>query len=175
MIAAGIGNWVTINGEHVFIREGQSLKDALVQRNATRQDVGQPLAFEPSDRVKRAMAAYKPCEAAKQRIADESEKRLSDAVGIPRTKDNSAFDLRNSKVGVEVKTFVDTKNGKITMSKDALARKVKEAEKEGLRTYTVVADRRSGKTQYYFADRLGSLRVGSMEPVTLIQLKERLR
>ena len=126
---------------------------------------------EPSDRMKRALANRVPCGMAKQKTADESEETISVAVGIPRTRNNSAFDLRNDKVGVEIKTFEDTKNGKCTMNKDALARKKAEGEKDGLHVYTVVADKRGDKVQYYYAPGVGSFRLGGMKAVSLAQLK----
>ena len=68
---------------------------------------------------------------------------LSNAIGVPRTRDNSAFDLRNDEVGIEIKTLVGGKNEKITMSKTALGRKLAEQQAEGLKAYTVVVDRRA--------------------------------
>jgi 2'-5' RNA ligase len=137
----------------------------------------EPVGFKPSEKMVRAMASQNRCGAEKQRIADEQEGKVSRAVGIPRTKNNSAFDLRNDKVGVELKTMVDSKNGKITMSKDALARKINEAQKDKIKMFTVVADKRSGGggTRYYYSRGVGSFRLGSMTPVTLSELKGKLR
>ena len=92
---------------------------------------------------------------------------LSNAIGVPRTRDNSAFDLRNDEVGIEIKTLVGGKNEKITMSKTALARKLAEQQAEGLKAYTVVVDRRArgmeGKATYYYREGLGSFRLSSMK------------
>ena len=144
--------WVTINGSPVFIGTSEA---------------------NLSDKQKRALASMNKCGKDKQDIAEKSEAKLAKALGVPRTKDNSAFDLRSDEVGVEVKTMVDGKNDKITMSKAALGRKVAEAQAEGLKTFTVVADMRRGKSAiYYVSDKLGSIRLGSMRPVTLSQLRE---
>ena len=125
----------------------------------------------PSDRMKRALANRVPCGAAKQKIADEEEELLSKTLGIPRTRNNSSFDLRNDKVGVEIKTMIDTKNGRVSMEKAPLARKRAEQQKDGLKGYTVVADKRQGRTQYYCKEGFGSFRLGGMTPVSLAQLK----
>jgi hypothetical protein len=125
----------------------------------------------PSEKMKTALRAQVHCGVEKQTIADEQERITSKGIGIPRTKDNSAFDFRNKKTGVELKTMVDSRNGKITMSKAALGRKMAEAKSEHLKTYTVVADKRSGGTQYYVKEGLGSFRVGSMTRATLPQIR----
>lgn len=131
--------------------------------------------FKPSEKMLRAMKAYKPCNVEQQRAADKQEAILSKALGIPQTKDNSAFDLRNDDVGVELKTVMSGKNEKITMNKEALGRKVAEASAEGLKTFTVVADTRSGKTQYMYSPKLGSLRLGGMTKVSLAELRSVVR
>ena len=143
--------WVTINGQHVDIGAGAeiaSLKSILAAKHQV------------------------ICDKAIQDIADKSEAKLSKAIGVPRTRDNSAFDLRNDEIGIEVKTVVTGKNDKITMSKRALGRKLAEAQAEKLKTFTVVADVRGGQTKYYVSNKLGSLRIGGMRQVTLSQLKD---
>lgn len=130
------------------------------------------IEFKPSAKMLRAIQARVPCGVEKQRVADQQEAVISRALGLTRTGDNSAFDLLKGRVGVEVKTMVDSRNGKITMSSSALARKNKEARRDRLRTYTIVADKRAGKTQYYASKGLGSFRVGSMTPVTISELRE---
>ena len=100
---------------------------------------------------------------------------MSRALGVPRTADNSAFDCRNDKVGIELKTMIESKNGKITMNKAALARKLAEAKKDNLKMFTVVADKRGGSTSYYYREGVGSFRVGSMTPVSLSELRSIVR
>ena len=147
--------WVTIHGRPVFIGGGES---------------------NLSERQQRALKSYKPAKKDVQDIANKSEDKLSKALGIPRTADNSAFDLRNDDVGVEVKTMVTGTNDKITMSKAALGRKLGEAKDDDLTTFTVVADMRGrGSAKYYVSEKLGSLRLGSMKPVTLPQLRQMVR
>ena len=129
-----------------------------------------------SEKAQRAMESRVPCKAEKQRIADEQERIISQGVGLPRTPDNAAFDLRGPKVGVEIKTMIDSKNGKVTVSGKAFARK--EAEAAGpprLKTFLVVADKRGGGTKYYIADHIGSLRVNSMTPTTIAGIRSMVR
>ena len=149
------GEWVTINGHPVLIGGG---------------------AADNAERVERAKKSSVVCPKSTQDIADRSERVLSDALGVPRTADNSAFDLRNDEVGIEVKTLVNGKNEKITISKAALGRKLAEQRGDGLKGYTVVVDRRAGgltgKASYYVREGFGSFRLGSMTPTTLSALKE---
>jgi len=134
---------------------------------------------EASDRVKRAIASQVRTGQHEQLIADRSEEVLSRSIGIPRTKDNSAFDLRNDDVGIEVKTLVNGKNEKITMSKTALGRKIAEQRADEIKAYTVVVDRRTGgltgNATYYVKEGLGSFRLGSMEKISLSALRERVK
>ena len=138
---------------------------------------GGAVEFKPSERVQRAMAGYVATGKREQDIADKSEKVLSEAIGIPRTADNSAFDLRNDDVGIEVKTLVSTQheNPKITMSKAALGPKLAEQRGDELKGYTVVVDRRagglSGKATYYYKQGFGSFRVSNMTKVSLSELR----
>jgi len=164
------GEWVTINGQHVMVND----KGEVIRGNPR---VAGTVAILPklSERAQRALDSRKPCGADKQRIADEQERIISRALGIPRTGDNSAFDLRNDKVGVELKTMVDSRNGKITMSKVAMDRKVGESVRSRIKMFTVVADKRAGGTKYYVSKGVGSFRVRSMTLVTLPTLREMVR
>ena len=147
--------WVTIHGRAVFIGGNES---------------------KLSERQQRALKSYKPAKKDVQDIANKSEEKLSKALGVPRTADNSAFDLRNDDIGIEVKTMVTGTNDKITMSSAALGRKIGEARDDELKTYTVVADMRSGgRAKYYYSEKLGSLRLGSMKPTTLPELRALVR
>ena len=158
------GEWVTINGRHIFIAEGSTLKEAMA------------VAFVPSARMKRAIDSQVRTGQKEQAIAEKSEAVLSRSIGLPRTRDNSAFDLRNDEHGIEVKTLVNGKNEKITMSKAALGRKLAEQQADGIKVHTVVADRRggglTGPAKYYYREGLGSFRLSSMHPVTLDQIKD---
>lgn len=160
------GSWVTINGQHILVgADGQPIG-------------GNPKAYgrQVSAKVEIARKNAVLTGAHEQRIADKSEEKLSRALNIPRTSNNSAFDLRNDDIGVEVKTMVTGKNDKLTMGKSALGRKLAEAQAEGIKTYTVVADMRGrSSAKYYVSEKLGSLRLGSMTPVTLNQLREMVK
>ena len=146
------GEWVTMaGGQHIMI------------------------GGKDSDRVARARASQNFCRADKQRIADKSEARLAEALGVPQTPDNAPFDLRNDDIGIEVKTLIDQKNDKITMSKAALGRKLAEMRAEGIKPFTVVRDLRSGTAKYYVSDRLGSLRLGSMQSASLSEIRAMVR
>jgi SPP1 gp7 family putative phage head morphogenesis protein len=135
--------------------------------------------FVPSERVQRAIASKVHTGKAEQHVADESERVLSEAIGIPRTGDNSAFDVRNDEVAIECKCFTTNSNDKLTINKTALGRKLAEQRAEGLKVYTVVVDRRSGwkagnpmgHATYYVKQGVGSFHLGSMTKVTLPQLK----
>ena len=129
-----------------------------------------------SDRVQRARDSRVVTAKSSQDIATRSEKVLSAALGIPVTADNAPFDLRNDEVGIEVKTLVNGKNEKITMSKAAIGRKLAEQRADGIKVHTVAVDRRTGglkgKATYYHREGVGSFRLGSMTKVTLAELKE---
>jgi hypothetical protein len=148
------GEWVTINGHPVLIGGD---------------------AADNADRVARAKKSAVKTDKSSQDIAERSEVVLAKALGIPKSGDNLAFDVRNDEVAIEVKTLVNGKNEKITMSKTALGRKLAEQRAEGLKAYTVVVDRRSGgmtgHATYYYREGLGSFRLGSMTKVSLGELK----
>jgi hypothetical protein len=137
--------------------------------------VKEEMSAETRERVERAKSSAVRTGQQEQAIADRSEKVLSEAIGIPRTPDNAAFDLRNDDVGIEVKTLVNGKNEKITMSKTALGRKIAEQRADELKAYTVVVDRRTGglhgQATYYYREGLGSFRLGSMTKTTLSELR----
>jgi hypothetical protein len=122
-----------------------------------------------NDRAATAKRTYNPATLEKQKIADEAEMRLSKAVGIPRTRDNSAFDLVDKGVAVEVKTLVDRKRDEITMHPDALRRKQKEARKIKVNAYTVVMDERPGQNQVYWKAGVGSFTLSSMNRVSSVE------
>jgi hypothetical protein len=171
------GRWVTISGVHVFISEdGTILKGPKSFIGKKPDDIGHMI------RVNKAKSSAVRTGYKEQLIADRSEAVLSRAIGIPRTRDNSAFDLRNDDTGVEVKTLVNGTHGsqaKITMSKAALGRKLAEQRAAGLKGYTVVCDRRAGgltgAARYYYKEGFGSFRLHSMTPATLSELKEIVR
>jgi thioredoxin reductase len=126
-----------------------------------------------------AQRAYVSANYEEQKIADEQERILSQALGLPRTPDNDTFDLlpKSEHVAVEVKTMIKQKNDKITMDKAALARKgdfiaQHLAANPAFRAYTVVADKRGGPTRYYVRQGVGSFRLNTMQQVNVGQLNE---
>jgi hypothetical protein len=134
-------------------------------------------AYTPSEKVLRAQSAYVSANYAEQKIADEQERIVASALGLPRTPDNQEFDMKTPHLGVELKTMVKQTNDKITMSKTALAKKVDsiQAAGPGFRAFTVVADKRGGSTRYYYREGVGSFRLGTMHQVSLPQLKSIIR
>ena len=133
--------------------------------------------YTPSDKVMRAQAAYVSANSEEQKMADEQERIVSTALGMPRTPDNKEFDLLSGHVGIELKTMVKQKNDKVTMSKSALARKTESIASRGseFRAYTVVADKRGGATRYYVREGVGSFRLGTMTQVSLQELRNIVR
>mgnify|MGYP001593290727 CR=1 FL=1 len=121
-------------------------------------------------RKARALASHKPATAHKQRLADESEKRVARMLGGERTGDNLPVDhvVKNKagKVfGVEVKTLVDQRNDKLTMHPDALARKVRWGHANHASLYTVVVDLRGQTPQMLYRRGVGSFRLAGLTPV----------
>ena len=158
-------HWVTIRGQRVLIGSD-----------------GQPKGGNPKllgqlrDRALLAKSTYKPVTVEKTAIADKSEADIAKALGIPRTGNNKPFDLQCKKFGIEVKTFIDQTNSKVTMHGESLQRKLEAIKTFGLKgAYTVVADKRGGRTQYYVKQGLGSFRLNSLTPVTLSQLKAAIK
>lgn len=153
MVLREDGGWVTIRGHRVDLGTSEG---------------------NLSDKQKRAIAACNPARKAEQKLADHSEKMLNKALGIPRTPDNSAFDLQNDAVGIEIKTMISNKNDKITMSKAAIGRKIAEQDASDIKTYTVVADRRTGgykSATYYVKEGFGSFQLSSMTKISISDLK----
>jgi hypothetical protein len=154
------GEWVTINGHPVLIGGGAAAKN---------------------DRVERAKESKVLIKKEAQRIADHSEQVLADGLGMSRTPDNAPFDLRTDEVGIEVKTMINQKNDKITMSKAAIGRKLAEQQADDIKTYTVVADRRAaglkggGNATYYYREGFGSFRLGQMIKVSMAELRAIVR
>src|ERR1039458_9922987 len=146
------GHWVTIDGAHVLIGS-----DGTILKGPAHLMGTQPKSESASSKVDKARKSAVLTNKAVQDKADEYEGKISKALAVPRTGDNSAFDLRNDDVGIEVKTMVTGKNDKITMNKTALGRKLGEAKDDGLKTFTVVADvRGGGAAKYFVSEKLRS-------------------
>lgn len=124
-------------------------------------------------RSERARNSYNRADATKQRIADRTEVEVADELGGKRIGDNQPFDVVVGGTGIEVKTIVDAKVGKITMRRECRLRKLDEARKAGLtKVVTVVKDVRGASPQYYYKEGVGSFRLSGMTPVSsLAELK----
>jgi hypothetical protein len=122
----------------------------------------------------RAIASHKPSTAAKQRIGDRQQRAVARGIGGAVTPDNAPMDVTlkvdGRNVGVEVKTFVDQKNNKVTVHPESGARKASWGRREkASRSILVVVDARQGSlysgNRYYVADGVRSYRLSSMTPM----------
>lgn len=152
------GKWVTIHGRRVYLRGGATMQQ----------------------RKQHALRTHKPSTAAKQRVGRANEERIARMLGTKPNGDNDPLDvvltLGGRTHGLEVKTFTDNSNDKVTMHPESLARKEKWARKEKAALHTVVIDARrtfndgahrkdySGHGLYYRAGA-GSFRLAGMTPV----------
>ena len=149
------GKWVTVRGHRVFIKDKPSV----------------------NERIERALASHKPSTLAKQGYAVEQELRVAEVLGADMLDNNEPMDVVGEvggrRYGVEVKTFVDNSNDKVTMHPDSLERKLKWGRKERAALHTVVVDGRkdtgnatmySGHSMWY-RKGVGSFRLQNMVPV----------
>jgi phage gp29-like protein len=132
------------------------------------------------DRVSRAMRTYKPATQEKQAIADREEQRVAMALKGRRTDDNDPVDvivkIGGRTHGVEVKTFVDNSNNKVTVHPESLRRKMGWERKNNGVLHTVVVDKRNATApglysghDLYYRRGTGSFRLGTMTRVRSIQ------
>jgi len=167
------GLWITVNGQHILVGENGELKS------------GNPRVFgdsAPGSDSTAAPVMYGSRPVASewiQKLSDKVEVEMASHLGIPRTGNNSPFDLEGKGVGVEIKTFVYQTNNKVTMNAAAIEAKLNRAGDAGLqKVFTVVVDKRSagGRASYYLKEGVGSFRLGSMEKIgSLKALKARVR
>lgn len=125
-----------------------------------------------ADRAARAKASHKSATKEKQQLGEAEQKRLASLVKGINTDDNEAFDVLVKNKAVEVKTVMDNNNDKITMHPESRVRKEEYARKNKMQAHTVVIDTRGGKRIYYHKEGVGAFRLGSMNRVTVGQLKE---
>lgn len=127
-------------------------------------------------RSERARSSYNPLTKEKERLSNESEETLSQALGLPRTGDNDPFDLQSGRIGVEIKTLVDQKAGKLTIHPESRIEKLRVAEEGGLKPFTVAVDKRGDQHVYYARPGIGSYTLSSMKRFdTLAELKRYIR
>ncbi len=159
---------------------GSPLQEAMLDvasasADATRCSI-KPQPLSPSARAARAKETFKPSTATKQRRAEANEKVVARMVGGDSLPDDEPMDvvtsLRGRRHGVEVKTFVDNANDKITMHPESRVRKERWARKNKATTHTVLVDDRdlfspeqfSGHKVYY-ARGTRAFRLRNMIPV----------
>lgn len=138
---------------------------------------GGATATTGSSKRERAIASHKPSTAEKQRLGDRQQRAVARGIGGTVTPDNAPMDITlkvdGRNVGVEVKTFVDQKNDKVTVHPESGARKDAWAHSGKAQTVTVVVDARDrtghadlySGNRYYVARGTGSFRLSSMTPM----------
>lgn len=138
-------------------------------------DEGRGSKGKDMDKAERAKASHKPSTVEKQRRAEAEQRKFAAAVGGANDGDNLAFDVRRGRHAIEFKCVMDNANDKITMHSPSRRRKEAFAKKNRLVAHTVVKDIRGSSPVYYYRQGVGAFRLGSMEKVTLADLKERLK
>lgn len=130
------------------------------------------------DRAERARAAHNVFTKQKEAWATGNEKQVVQMVKGEGTDNNLPVDVivrdGNKTIGIEVKTMLDNKAGKITMRSDALVRKAKWARSNHGSLHTLILDDRdkfgavaklySGHRVYY-QKGVGSFRLSTMTKV----------
>ena len=160
--------WVTIDGAHVFIDDtGTITKGPAALLGKMHHG-----PVESMSKSEIAKATYSGGLKAHQDLGDKTATEVGEALGMPVTPNNKAFDVENKKYGIEVKTLVTQKNDKITMNSYARSLKAKRETEAGLKAFTVVVDKRpaglgssTGATRYFVSHGYGSFRIGSMTEV----------
>ena len=148
-----IGDWVTIDGAHVFINDA-----GIIEK-------GPAHLLGLSHKAAVAKSNYSGGSKHEQDIAEKMENQLAAEMGMKKSPDNKPFDLFGTKYCVEVKTLVSNTNDKITMNKEAIARKDAFVKQSGLTPFTMVVDARGATPKYFIREKYGSFRIGSMTQV----------
>jgi 2'-5' RNA ligase len=160
--------WVTIDGAHVFIDEhGVITKGPAALVGQTHH--GPIVAMTKAEIAK---ATYSGGLKVHQDLGDKTAKEVGEALGIPVTSNNKAFDVENKKYGIEVKTLITQKNDKITMNTYARSLKTIRQKEAGLKAFTIVVDKRpsglgtsTGATRYFVKSGFGSFNISAMREV----------
>jgi hypothetical protein len=120
-----------------------------------------------SERAATAKATYKTSSKAKQDLATAAEQRVAKMLGSEPTPDNLPVDVvvksGGKTYGVEVKSFSDNGNNKITMHPESLARKVAWGRSNHASIHTVVVDTKT-RSVFYRAG-VGSFRLHTLTRV----------
>jgi len=175
------GEWITVNGAHICIGGAGGGKEGdpfIKESSRTAQKTPSPSA---KSMLAKQSAKYVGADI--QRYSEEhNEPVLAAGVKGVSLRDNEPVDvvvLRKGSVahGVELKTMVDNKAGKITMKTSAMERKAAWVKEHEAPYHTVVfddhkaydangkGDHDESKRQMFYKRGFGSFRVGSMHPV----------
>jgi len=153
-----------------FDWENADLKIEQAARPAIEKGIkkfGQCELLTPNIKAQRAKATHKPCNRSVRQKAEAEARKVAQTLGGVHTEDNEPMDiLIGNKHGVEVKTFINQTNDKITMHPESLRRKREFIRKHKLKGHTVAVDAREGRRQLYYAQGFGSFRLSSMDAVT---------
>jgi len=103
--------------------------------------------------------------------AEEIERLMAKKTGLTKSSGNKPFDIFGKKDAVEVKTVLMQKNDKLTMNRDAIARKNAWAKANKVQSHTLAVDLRGQKPVYYHREGVGSFRLGTMNKVSGSQLR----
>lgn len=158
-LAGLLEGWAMINGHPVMISDQPGMGRPQGQQSTISKAEIAKLAHAGGDKHH-------------QDIAEAVENHLAGALGMKKSPDNLAFDLTGHKYCVEVKTLVSNTNDKITMSKEAVARKDAFVKSSKLKAFTIVVDRRTKNPTYYIRAGYGSFRIASMNQVGLTGLRK---
>ena len=139
-------------------------------------------------RKQRAKSTHKPVTKEKNAWGRGNEDKLAEALNAKVDDDNDPMDIQlkvgTKTIGIEVKTMLDNSNDKITVHPKSRRRKEQWAKDNNAVITMVVFDDRdkwergSHKDKWsgnriYFANRVGALRLTSMQPVgSLAELKK---
>ena len=178
------GQWVTIDGAHVLIKNGVVAKGPkhLVGKQAGKRTKAPAPAPHKKDAEKsaRAKSVHKASTKEKQDWAEKNEHEAADKLNAQKSDDNRPADLtmkhKGQLHGVEIKTMLDNGNDKITVHPESQARKLAWAKSNGAKFHTLVIDDRNdfgggrNADQYsghrlYYKEGTGAFRLNGMTPV----------
>lgn len=112
-------------------------------KKGSKKDEKQPRVKEqvPSAKAALAKASHKMVNKEIQRYAEEyNEPRFAHIIGGHSLPDGEPIDVHTAKDGIELKTMVDNKNGKLTMDSYAQVRKILWEQENAKLFHTVVSD-----------------------------------
>ena len=194
------GVWRTLNGRRVFILHGEnptaalnrSLKHKVTVKAKAGGGAKDDDNMSPAARRARAKETHQRSTAWRQQYCEEKELMVANIIAkkvggkvhsVKRTDDNDAVDIEvqfsvgGKKVGIEIKTMIVNKEGKITMHPSSLERKRMWTDNKNTFGHTVIIDDRGvfedfdgskpgraffkGPSTVYYSPGYGSPRVTS--------------